>query len=468
MFFKLNPYIPQLLVTVVRIVFAAPLTQRPAIGQDVAVVRASCLSIDALTEDQTIESERKAALAELDLPRGVHPEEAINRLTREDVLTHWKPAQKIVVPHREDVGLHGGLFYPELSMAALHRDGTFILAHERNTNRMVGSRENWGDLTADNVEKMSLGYRPIDEHGRFASTLYATDQRIPTLRRFVDESLLCVPGANALLDTRDNEDPVEAVMTLINRRDLEGRIGIQLYNLGFDDATAFVREIEKRSPPERWKSRILIIPVLRPDGMHKIAGIDADDPNYHKLERAGFNWLDSWKRAGLLVPGYGLPVQGGYKLVDGWTHRVNRALFRQQFLREPTALEEADLVKDHLLDVMIRQRKGCEPERFVIVTSSAPTTNFKDQLFRVKDWMYMEAAKAGAAFENGGDICITDQAFREISYNAWISVGQTPPSKLRDPMYPAFSQDNFCEALAHRLPDADTQASSDATCLYRN
>jgi hypothetical protein len=128
----------------------------------------------------------------------------------------------------------------------------------------------------------------------------------------------------------------------------------------------------------------MIIPVFRPDGLHKLVGDDVKNADFKTLADAAFAGIKSWDEAGLRVPGYGLPVSGGFRLVDSKTHRVNKDLFRKQFKRDPTPADEAELIQDYLLSVMIAERKGCQPGRFIVFASCTSTTNAHGQEFRAQ------------------------------------------------------------------------------------
>ncbi|KIK69313.1 hypothetical protein GYMLUDRAFT_644441 [Collybiopsis luxurians FD-317 M1] len=465
--------------SLIRQVCATPLLAQ----KSSSFLKVSSLYID---NDQSFSKEREAAYALLRLPPDMTPHQAISALTKPDFLSSWKPGDKIIVPHRGDVGLHGGRYFPDLSMAAINRvfrtwgilsveiditptkNKTFILAHERNANRMSGQSIDWADLEEEDITQMPLGFRPVGDNGVFSNLVYLTNQEVPSLKYFLDEAIRCVAGANAIVDARDHDDPAVVVADLSRMSDLRDSIAVQLYNLGYNNAAEFVKEVEKQKPHKDWKKNVMIIPVFRPEGMHKVANVDIDNSDFDTLAAAAFEWINSWTEASLRVPGYGFTVQGGFKLIDQKAHHVDKKLFRKQFNRNPTPADEANLVKDHVLAMMIAERKRSEPDKFIIVTSAAPTTNANGKLFRVrfrahgqeaeqmdeldptnnvKDWMYMEAAKAGSAFKNGGDVCITDQTTREISYHAFVQQGLQPPTELHDPMYPPFSQDSFLDTF---------------------
>ena len=395
--------------------------------------------------------------------------------------------QKPIIAHRGIFGVIGNGYTSEMSMRALEAaaaagatlieldvvplgpilpNQTFVLAHDKYTDRVVDQTGLWKDVEPASVEEVAMFHvvKLVNQCGNYTGESYRTEDRVATIKHVVESFMPRHPGINFIFDARDR-DPVAVIVWLSHQSFLWRRIAVQVYfNNAFRSAAELSQRVSAAGVAEDWRDHIMIIPVVAASGIEKRQlpyDVYRSAPSvFHAMrQREVEHWIDSFDDERLIIPAYVLAVRAEDKFVDRKWHVDAQAV--QSIVGRPLiASDERPLQNDKILHNLIaRQRKRYNRKRRILVTSTTPTTMFQNTGMRMlfesrefyalqpsnsmEDWLVRSQAVVGSSRKHGGDGGTTDRWMHEVAALAHEVQGTTPPPEVKDAHFRPFSQEEY-------------------------
>ncbi|KAF5374590.1 hypothetical protein D9757_010177 [Collybiopsis confluens] len=267
-------------------------------------------------------------------PPGKTTEQAIAPYSIPCLFTTWRRAQhaRQVIPHR---GLeHYAAGIPDNSRVALTQatesafnstecdymvtrpdsdtgvPGPGLIRHDLTALRQTAEMVSWSDYNVAGDDLLpSVITRNVGSN-HFSDRYVDSETEVPLAFDFFRERL------------GENPDCAIAVALLSWMDDLIDNVAIQFYAYRFLGPEKFIQNLMQYNPHPDWKSRVLLIPVMMPDTLPRLAGVEEESISFDAMLKGAKEWTLGMMGQGFRIAALSSGVTGVGRGVDLMTGTI--------------------------------------------------------------------------------------------------------------------------------------------------